>query len=251
MWVHDTNEDESAIARLAKESDVHAERRGVATLDIEIENGDRLDFVLDSPGLKIEEAQQSLIWRGKPRASAFLVEVPADFSDADAKLRVRVLRQAVPIGQIRFSIDVISAVMHDDISVAVGDSASRYRRAFLSYSSSDRAEVLKRAQALRAAGVDFFNDLLSLEPGEQWAPKLFSEIESCDLFLLFWSQAARDSFWVNKEIDHALTCSRQRGVDRREILPIILVGPPPPKPPELASRSALQRSAPLCDRRSG
>jgi hypothetical protein len=85
--------------------------------------------------------------------------------------------------------------------------------------------------------VDFFNDLLSLEPGERWTSRLWSEIERCDLFLLFWSQAARDSVWVNKEIDHALTCSRQRGEDRPEILPIILEGPPPPKPPDsLADR---------------
>ena len=37
-----------------------------------------------------------------------------------------------------------------------GDAAARHRRVFLSYASSDRAEVLKRAQGLRAAGLDFF-----------------------------------------------------------------------------------------------
>ena len=76
------------------------------------------DFVLDAPGLKIEEAQQSLIWRGKSRSSAFLVKVPADFSDADANLRVRVLRHAVPIGLIRFSIEVISEGLHDAMAPA-------------------------------------------------------------------------------------------------------------------------------------
>ena len=236
VFVHDADADESAISRLAKESDSGAERRGVATLDVEIRHGDRLDFVLDAPGFTIEDAQQCLIWRGRPRSCAFLVNVPEDFSGAAAQLRVRVLRQAVPIGQIRFSVDVIAAAAPHAIALA-GDSARRYRRAFLSYASSDRAEVLKRAQGLKAASVDFFNDLLSLEPGERWEKTLYSEIESCDLFLLFWSQAASDSVWVNREIDHALACSRQRGSDRPEILPIILEGPPPPRPPDsLADR---------------
>ncbi len=48
VFVYETREDTSAVSKLAKEADVHAERRGVATLDIEIENGDRLDFVLDA-----------------------------------------------------------------------------------------------------------------------------------------------------------------------------------------------------------
>ena len=56
VFVYDTGEDESAISSLAKELDLRAERRGVSTLDIEIKDGDRLDFVLDAPGLKIEEA---------------------------------------------------------------------------------------------------------------------------------------------------------------------------------------------------
>jgi hypothetical protein len=121
--------------------------------------------------------------------------------------------------------------------VATGDAARRYRRAFLSYASSDRAEVLKRAQALRSARIDFFNDLLSLSPGERWEKKLYSEIEHCDLFLLFWSNAARDSEWVAKEIDHALACFGRKGADVPEILPILLEGPPPPAPPDkLADR---------------
>ena len=175
-----------------------------------------------------------MTWRGKPQSCAFLVSAPNFFTDSEAHIGVRVLRQAVPIGQIRFSIDVVSGdIQTSNHIMPVGDSAGQYRRAFLSYASSDRSEVLKRAQGLRAAGVDFFNDLLSLEPGERWAPTLYSEIENCDLLLLFWSQAARDFVWVNKEIDYALTCARQRGVDTPEILPIILEGPPPPKPPDL------------------
>jgi hypothetical protein len=121
--------------------------------------------------------------------------------------------------------------------------APRYRRAFLSYASPDRAEVLKRAQALRAAGVDFFNDLLSLEPGERWEQRLYGEIDRCDVFLLFWSRAARESQWVRKEIEHARDAARVTGRPA-EILPIILEGPPPPPPPD--ALADLHFNDPLC-----
>jgi hypothetical protein len=236
VFFHDTAADATDILEQAREADVEAVRRGLATLDLEIASGDRLDIVLDASGLEIEEPQQSMIWRGRPRSCAFFVTVPETFSEDTAYLRVRVLRQAVPVGQIRFAMGVAAELPAQPI-VATGDAARRYRRAFLSYASSDRAEVLKRAQALRSARIDFFNDLLSLSPGERWEKKLYSEIEHCDLFLLFWSNAARDSEWVAKEIDHALACFGRKGADVPEILPILLEGPPPPAPPDkLADR---------------
>jgi hypothetical protein len=103
--------------------------------------------------------------------------------------------------------------------------------------------VLKRAQALRAAGVDFFNYLLSLEPGERWEQRLYGEIDRCDVFLLFWSRAARESQWVRKEIEHARDAARVTGRPA-EILPIILEGPPPPPPPD--ALADLHFNDPLC-----
>jgi TIR domain len=117
----------------------------------------------------------------------------------------------------------------------VGDLSRVYRRAFLSYASPDRAEVIKRPQALRAANIDFFMDLLSLEAGERWERRLYSEINRCDLSVLFWSSAARSWEWVGKEIAYAVECIRKQGSPHRaipEIHPIIIEGPPPPKPPE-------------------
>lgn len=211
-------------------------RRGVATLDIEIARGERLDIALSGTGALIEQPLQSLIWRGKSRSCAFEVRIPEDFGDAAVLLSLRVLRDAVPIGQLRFTVSVTTALTAPRPEPA-GETAKRYRRAFLSYASVDRVEVIKRAQALRVAKIKFFNDLLSLEPGEEWEARLYQEIERSDLFLLFWSGAARDSAWVKKEIDHALTCAGQRRDGSPEILPVLLEGPPPPPPPEaLADR---------------
>jgi hypothetical protein len=110
--------------------------------------------------------------------------------------------------------------------------ARRYRRAFLSYASPDRAEVLKRAQSLKVVGIDFFQDLLSLEPGDRWENRLYEEIDKCDLFLLFWSTHAAKSQWVIKETERALA---RRGATIHDgepsIIPIVLEGPPVPHPP--------------------
>jgi hypothetical protein len=242
VFLHDPDAEARTIRLMARAADPQAVRRGVATLETEVAHGERLDFILDGEGLVISEPHQSLVWRGRPRSCAFLVETPQDFVADAAQLRVRVLKGAVPIGHIRFSVAIDASRARAAIEPA-GETAPRYRRAFLSYASSDRAEVLKRAQALRAAGIDFFNDLLSLEPGERWERRLYDEIGRCDLFLLFWSQAAKDSQWVCREIDHARDTARDTGRPA-EILPIILEGPPPPTPPD--SLAHLHFNDPIC-----
>ena len=110
-----------------------------------------------------------------------------------------------------------------------GESARRYEHAFLSYASADRKEVLKRAQVLQAAGISFFQDVLKLDPGVRWEREIYKNIDKCDLFLLFWSPAAKDLQWVIKEAEYAL---RRRGEgDIPDIVPVILQSPPPLPPP--------------------
>ena len=71
-----------------------------------------------------------------------------------------------------------------------------------------------------------------LSPGERWQKELYRHIDECDLFLLFWSQAAKDSKWVIKEAEYAL--ARQTGDEAGEpdIIPVPLQGPPPVLPPD-------------------
>jgi hypothetical protein len=56
----------------------------------------------------------------------------------------------------------------------------------------------------------------------------------CDLFLLFWSSAAKTSEWVMKEVKYALLRKGDLETNPPDIVPVILEGPPPvPPPPEL------------------
>ncbi len=109
---------------------------------------------------------------------------------------------------------------------------SKYKRVFISYASEDRTEVLKRVQILQASKVDFFQDILSLEPGERWERSLYRNILISDAFFLFWSTAAQKSTLVKKELIYALNIKNGHEDNPPEIIPIIIEGPPVPKPPE-------------------
>ena len=80
---------------------------------------------------------------------------------------------------------------------------------------------------LNALGIDAFQDVLSLRAGDRWEERLLQELEACDLFLLFWSSAARSSEWVRREVAHAL---RRDEADQLAIRPVLIEGPPVPAP---------------------
>jgi hypothetical protein len=80
--------------------------------------------------------------------------------------------------------------------------------------------------------IEYFQDLLSLEPGVRWERELYRHIDRSDLFLLFWSTAARESEWVRKEILYALQRKQSDDFAPPEIVPVPIEGPPPVPPPE-------------------
>lgn len=240
----ETDEEPTRIAALA--SDPSAANRGIATLNVELAVGDRIDIRLEAPGLSVADADQALIWRGKPRSRGFFVTVPKDFAPDHAAIQARLYRQAVPIGRIAFSTPIVAAAAAAP-PAPVGDLSRVYRRAFLSYASPDREKVLEHAKTLRAVRIEFFADIWSLEPGEPWEPRLYAEIDRCDLFLLFWSSAARDSEWVAREIAYVVERIRKEGSSDRatpDIHPVLIEGPPPVKPPP-ESLAFLQFDDPL------
>ena len=100
----------------------------------------------------------------------------------------------------------------------------------------DLNEVMKRVQMLEQSAREFLSGPARLGTrralGTQAIP---AHIDACDVFMLFWSTASKESKWVTKEVQYAL--ARKGGDDSRppEILPIMIEGPPVPLPnPELA-----------------
>jgi hypothetical protein len=221
---------DEAVSR-AQEADDTAERRGVLSFPLDLPRGTWVDLHLDMPGLQVDEPDAVLVWRGFVEGMQFEVAVPKGAPLGKTIGRLLLCIAGVPVSKLRFQVNIVE-VAAAEVSRATKVEASRYRRAFVSYSSEDRAEVLKRVQGSRIAGLEIFQDALDLDPGERWERRLYEEIRRCDVFLLFWSHAASASIWVGKEIEYAL--SLKEGHDDRppDIQPVPIEGPPIPKPPE-------------------
>jgi len=212
-------------AAIAEELDTDAQRRTFQSLLAPLPVGGRLDFELRMPGLEVDDPVASLVWQRRPEAVQFGVRVPPETLAGAFIGTVDVSLNAAPVGHVKFKL-----VVADDApkrrTEPQGESARRYTAAFISYASKDRDKVLARVQMLSVMGVRYFQDLLSIEPGERWEKKLELGIDECDLFLLFWSSESKRSEWVRKEVRYALA---RRGDDEMappEIRPVIVEGPP-------------------------
>jgi hypothetical protein len=258
VFAHTPQQTDDAI-EMAREFDETARRLGFSSLDLDIPRGAKLQVELTLPGLEIEESVQGIVWRGRAVSVQFAVRVPRAMTPGNIIGKATVYLDGTPIGHIRFKIAITAAqpvlvnsafpggepssqpmplVGSSGVNPKpepLGDEARRYQHVFVSYAMKDLNEVMKRVQMLESLGVNYFQDLLNLEPGERWERKLYQHIDSCDVFMLFWSTASKESKWVTKEVQYAL--DRKGGDDARppEILPIMIEGPPVPLPnPELA-----------------
>ncbi len=220
---------------LAEMMDDSAKLRGVETLHVPIPRRTWVHVELDGRGLKVSEKVCKLYWNGEPTVASFEVEVPTGFVAGACHPVVRLLVDGEPAGRILFQmrIEAPSRDLNPLPAPELGGTGAKiYRNAFLSYASQDRAEVLKRAQAFQAAKLTFFQDILSLEPGQRYGEEIMRRIDGADLFVVFWSRNAMRSEWVQKEIDKALACQRASPDGLPDIVPIMLEplakAPPPP-----------------------
>lgn len=217
---------------LAKEADRDSARRGADGLG-GVARGQELFFHLNMPGLEVDEPLQSIVWNGEIESVQFGVTVPETFRPRRVNCKLTVSVQDFPIGHVRFVFEVAAAPRPAGEETRPYSSGQyvRYRKGFVSYASEDVAEVLARVQVMRLLGIDCFQDLLSLKPGERWERELYKRIDESDVFFLFWSEAAHRSEWVEKEVRYAL--SRKGGDEEKppEIMPVILEGPPRVPPP--------------------
>jgi hypothetical protein len=220
-------------ARFAREFDDVAVRRVCRFLEKLVARGSRLTFELAVSGAVVHDPVAHLGWQGRTDLVQFAVDVPADRAAGTLFGRLTVSQDSVPVGQLLFKLTVQAGAA--GVHLPVGEAARRFTRAFVSYASADRTRVLARVQMLAPLGIRYFQDVLDLEPGSRWDRELYRRIDECDLFLLFWSRAARESEWVLREVRYALARQGAEGLDPPTIIPIALDLPADaPPPPELA-----------------
>lgn len=167
-----------------------------------------------------------LTWASRPASVHFEVAVPERARPGNVVGKVCASQDPVPIGEVGAKLKVSEAAACRATALEPMGTALRYNDAFISYASQDRLEVLRCLRVLPAAGVQYFQDLPDLRPGDAWETELFRRIDESDVMFLLWSTAARQSEWVEKERRYALAHKRDDF-----IRPVIIEGPPPVSPP--------------------
>jgi hypothetical protein len=218
---------------VATAMDSSATLRASCPLELPIKRGARVEISFAVNTLRVDEPVQSVVWQGRPAVCGFEVTIPQGTGGQSFFPVVRVSVDGILIGRIRFRISSDPDAASPQ-ATPLGDHARRYENSFVSYAKEDRKEVLKRVQMLQIMKTKFFLDLLSLDPGDRWEKKLYEQIDRCDLFLLFWSQAAKDSQWVRREAEYALKHQQENPNSEPDIVPVILERDVPP-PPSLAA----------------
>ena len=215
----------------AKLFDSDAEKRGFTSLSLDLASGTRVAIQLDVEGLEVsDDGFDEIRWNNSVVGTSFKVSSSACVSPGKHFGTVRLMVDGVPAGKIHFIMEVVDSLEVEVPPEGIGESAHHYHKAFISYASEDRTEVLKRVQTLGALKIRYFQDVLDLEPGDRWEKELYKEIDNCDLFLLFWSSAARDSEWVYQEALYARQRQIESETEEPDIIPMLIEGPPPPKP---------------------
>jgi hypothetical protein len=231
VFAHLPGEDPVALKGRATEAEPRAERVGGDLLEQPIKRGTILTFTLSMKELEIDQPQQDRVWRGRTIGVQFGVTIPKDFKLGSMFGLVVVSADTIPIGHSRFAFEVVEPGGHRTETPSFTGALTRYQHAFISYAHEDRAEVLKRVQMLNLLKEKFFQDFISLEPGQRWEQGIRQAIDQSDVFFLFWSKAASASAEVKKEILYAV--ARQGGNENAPpaIYPVIIEGPPPADPP--------------------
>jgi hypothetical protein len=206
---------------LATTMDASAKLKGARSLDLPIKRGAQVEVAFSANGLEVDDPVQSVVWWGKPTYCQFLVIIPAGTNGQSFFTVLRVSVDGKLVGRIVFRLSS-DAAASQPISEPLGDRARRYEYAFVSYASKDREEVLKRVQMLEVMKQEYFQDILSFDSGDRWEKKLYENIDRCDLFLLFWSQAAKDSEWVIKEAEYAIAHQQRNPESEPDLVPVVL-----------------------------
>jgi len=186
-------------------------------------------FLVLPPPFEVLNEIDTIIWLEEITNATFPVSVPEDIATGIHLGHIEIFMKGIQVLRIDFSVKVGET---NTQKIDVTQKIKRIVKVFASYSRSDQIEVLQAIQGIQAAGIKVFLDNLSMSQGDYFREKIFKNILSSDKFFLFWSRAAMNSVWVEKEWNYALD---NRDLDF--IQPIPLEDPDTAPPPEkLASR---------------
>ena len=230
VWVHLESQRAMVIERALEQ---HRSRDAASILRVTkgpvgIARGSMLSIRLRVSGARVEDPEDTVWWDGEIGCANFVVTLPSKPESETLPGTAVVYLNGVQMAKIQFVLQV-GKTPPDGVVAAT---ETRNRKAFASYASADRDDVLARLQGIRKAApqLDIFFDVLSLRSGQSWEREIEQLIQASDVFYLFWSIHASRSSWVEREWRTALRTGGRDFID-----PVPLQSPEEaPPPPELA-----------------
>ena len=230
FWAYVAQE-RPAMLKRARESAGKSQIKIQSKGPVQVSRGTLLIVRLKVKGLIIDDPEDAILWDGDIGNATFMAQVPDDASPGAQGGLATIYANGLQIAKLHFVIEVGNTVSNVDYLPITGQ---RYQKAFASYASADRDQVLPRIQGIQKAlpQLQIFLDVMSLRSGQYWEQELWKTIPDNDVFYLFWSENAKQSEWVEKEWRCAL---QSRGLDFIDPVPLAPPDQVPP-PPELASK---------------
>lgn len=200
VYLHLCDETEK-VSFLAVESDKNAERRDYIPLQCKLKNGDKVDVQLNIYGeTLLVSDKKGIIWQGSFTKCSFDYFVPKDIDVDELSCMALLSVNGIPVGEMRFITKIVEAPRKLNPEIV----AHKYNKVFISYAHKDEVKVKSFHEGLKLAGIEHFFDRTYLKAGDIFPQVIQDYINSADLFVLFWSENASKSEYVDKERKQAL-----------------------------------------------
>ncbi len=200
VFLHLREETETVIS-LAKESDSFATRHGYRPLPCNLSKGDIVDIQLSIMGkTRLFSEKQNIVWQGVITSCSFNYYVPSELDENELCCSAVLTVNGIPIGDMKF----ITRIVEQPIARNPKVVTQPYEKIFISYAHQDENTVKHYAKAFQLLRRDVFFDRDYLKAGDLFSQEIEKYINSADLFILFWSENAAKSAYVQKELALAL-----------------------------------------------
>lgn len=194
-------EDTEKVKALALESEKNAERRDYIPLQCKLKKGDKVDVLLNIYGETLMmSVKKSVVWQGSFTKCSFDYFVPGDINVDELSCAAMLTVNGVPVGEMRFITRIVESPRQLNPEII----AHKYNKVFISYAHKDEAKVKSFHEGLKLAGIEHFFDRNYLQAGDIFPQVIQDYINTADLFVLFWSENASKSEYVQKERLQAL-----------------------------------------------
>lgn len=194
-------EETEKVKSLAQESDKNTERRDYTPLHCKLKKGDKVDVQLNIYGeTLLMSDKKSVIWQGAFTKCSFGYFLPKYIDVNELSCAALLTVNEIPVGEMRFITRIVESPRKLNPKII----AHKYNKVFISYAHKDEEKVKSFHEGLKLAGIEHFFDRAYLKTGDIFPQVIQDYINSADLFVLFWSENASKSEYVDKERKQAL-----------------------------------------------